>query len=868
MRPPDLEIKATMDNRQALRGDKNAKAAKRESRLTFGRLFGRHKVGMEVDAVKGGTREAGESSKKPEVGSETIGGLPYDLQPKATQSDMQLASTREQEAALHPKTGGLRSPPFSPSPKSPALLPSGKRRGSLATTPTTLWDRVPLFQAWPQAIRTATLPACVQADHLLKMHNKKETAMTTISHPDLGDEKTMFAEMARPKKHRHDSSSFKLDWTSKIYMLVTSGYLLQYAGDGPHDCLPEKVVRLTKDSAAFASDVIPGRHWVLQVSSVFEDGAALMSQDTRSLLGKFGLREKEKRQASDCLMVFENVTDMEGWMGLLRKEIEVLSGKVPVTETGRPKVDNDQTLVGTSPRSPVSPMQRTLAFQDLNRFTRNGSMPDIRWNAPASSESPDSNLAATLAELTPDHVDSNSATNSFVSQDGQQLDALRDSSNRYSFMSIARTVVTSDSSACNSPIRDSFGSGSQGSHPSAEDATPLADELRDIRLRPNAAEIEDRRQSYRTSNIILESGGQYMPQRQHSSLSAVQEPPNFSLPNAAARRRAASQNGADTMHGVTTHTTSNNRPPRRPRRPPPPTLGFTRPLSVVADSPSPSRSSAHSSFKTDDDNCLFSQPPDSSSMLTSWAAENGRLEYDLSSSQASNRTSMAPSLQAPVQTSPRKAASTTTLRPAQHSSLWGDGAPQSDLPFRAIVHQGPPHDSRTLEVVAEVPRSMGSVEDYPAVPMAVSPRSRSPIQRAMAAQKRASVYSLTSPTGSSRRGSVYSVAGQSVTHSDHLDELFRSRAASPPPPSRNSRRESLLSIPGHSRNGSNGSAKSFLSNRRSMPHMPQPPAQGLVLPPLSAPPPNKALPPIPTRKPNRRSGSIPPRISVGIGGAF
>ena len=106
---------------------------------------------------------------------------------------------------------------------------------------------MPLFQAYPQAVRTATLPACVQADSLLRAHQKRELINNSnINHPDLGDQKALFVDMAR-KKHRRNSSSVKLDWTTKLYVLVTSGYLLQYSGDGTHDRLPEKVIQLCKD---------------------------------------------------------------------------------------------------------------------------------------------------------------------------------------------------------------------------------------------------------------------------------------------------------------------------------------------------------------------------------------------------------------------------------------------------------------------------------------------------------------------------------------------------------------------------------------------------------------------------------------------
>lgn len=611
-----------------------------------------------------------------------------------------------------------------------------------------------------------------------------------MNHPDISsDDKGIFAEMAK-KKHRRNSSSLKLDWMPKIYILVTAGYLLQYAGEGTHDRLPEKVVQLGKDSAAFASDVIPGRHWVLQVSSIFDEATAA-SQDTRSLLGKFGLREKERRQASDILMVFEAAGDMESWMTLLRKEIETLGGKRPVTETGAPKPGDD---------SQQWPPTRSPVIKDPNRFGRHPSTPELH------------HLDATLGDLLPEHTfDDTSATSSFVSSsDSRQLDGLRDSSHRLSFMSAARTIVTSDSSACNSPIRDSFGSGSN-INSSADEAVTTMTADPEVRLRPNASDIEDRRKSYRTSNVFLDPATSCVSHRVPQPSAPSQEtPPNFSLPNATVRRRAASQGSIDIVEST--------KPPRRPRRPPPSALGFTRPLSIVADSPSPSKASS----------------PRSPGLHTAeWPVEDPHPEYDLSS-RTSSRGSTRTSFQVSVHHSPRKYASMNSIHvPLEDEAV--AASPREASPERA---------ARALQVVAEIP------------PM--SPRSRSPIQREMAAQKRASLYSLKS----AKRASFFS---------EHpSEESVRGRGASPQSPLPRSpfRRSFMSPAPGHSRRGSGSSTKSFLSNRRSLPQMPHMQRDHhalLMLPcaagPPPAPPPNKALPPVPKGR-KARSGSIPPKMGL------
>lgn len=831
-RPPDIDITAAMGNRIPLRPTKEARSSKRESRLGFRSIFARHRGSGEADEVKA-ARNVARAGKRESLTADKDGSPPYALRPTAVQSETHLAPMSADGPQLRPRTSTIKSPTFM-APRSP-LGPSGKRRGSLAT-----WDPVPLFQAYPQAVRTATLPACVQADSLLRAHQKRELINNSnINHPDLGDQKALFVDMAR-KKHRRNSSSVKLDWTTKLYVLVTSGYLLQYSGDGTHDRLPEKVIQLCKDSAAFASDIIPGKHWVLQVSSVFEEGA-LVSQDTRSLFGKFGMREKEKRLASDILMVFENVDDMEDWMSFLRREIESLGGKRPVTETGAPKEPVEHIQLKSQPS------QRALVVRDPHRFVPAVTSPESRWDASVTFDEPELHLDATLTEMLPDRsFDDNSTTNSFVSQDGRQLDGLRDSSNRYSFTSAARTIVTSDSSPSNSPIRDSFGSLISNS----DEPTPLAEET-EIRRRPNAAEIEDRRQSYRTSNMVHDISAGQTPHRAHSSLSSIQEPPNFSLPYSGTRRRSATQ---DAVHVHNAHSAS-GRPPRRMRRPPPSALGLSRPLSIVADTPSPSKlsPSPRSPLKTDDSTNI-SERPNSPSMFTGWTSGNAKPEYDLSS-RASSRGSLRTSYQVSVHNSPRKYASMQTLRPTDNS-VWGE-TPKFDLPIHAAFSGSSLRDR--ADEAAEIPRSMSSMDNYES-----SSRSRSPIIRAAAAQKRASMCSLPSAKVSPRHRSVSMFPTTSrhrgTGHSSHTE----SRAISPSP-RRGPHRGSAMTIPGHGQKSSGSSSprsSSILNNRRSLPQMPHLQGQNSPLLPPPAPPPTKALPPIPPQARKRRSSSIPPRMGM------
>ena len=117
----------------------------------------------------------------------------------------------------------------------------------------------------------------------------------------------------------------------RIFVLLIAGYLLQYAKSGSSDRLPEKVLKLGRDSAAFVSDLVPGRPFVLQVSqSVDRESTELVlpPQQSRSFLSRigFGRSSVSKRAANTMLVVFDNADEMETWMMTIRKEIDKLDG--------------------------------------------------------------------------------------------------------------------------------------------------------------------------------------------------------------------------------------------------------------------------------------------------------------------------------------------------------------------------------------------------------------------------------------------------------------------------------------------------------------------------------------------------------------
>ncbi|KAK4234667.1 hypothetical protein C8A03DRAFT_37539 [Achaetomium macrosporum] len=571
-RPPDPHAELGEAFRVPLRAEAGDRARRRDSRLGLRSIFGRNRGGSDADRAPGSPRDA---SQRP-------GGL------RASLAEINWPY------GLH-HTQGHRSEVSLPASRPPPAVQSLKHKKSESTVRQqfhpdgiSAWNPPPLFQAYPQAIKHAHLPACtIPAEVILRLHNHKSSgSLASILRPGTPDSQEESTGEKPKRRHRRNvsGSASKFEWTSKVFILVTSGYLLQYAGEGTYDRLPERVLQLGKDSAAFASDAIPGRHWVLQVSSVSDPDRAPGSHS--SLRARLPFRGQERRQASTFLMVFESAEQMEGWIAVLRREIETLGGRKVLSETGKPKISDPD------PQLKSQASQRTLVVRDPDRFSR-VMTPDESWNPYPPMSSPDIHL-----DSVQEYFDDNS-TASFISHDGRQLDALRDSTNRFSFISSGqRTMITSvgSSPAC-SPIRDSFGE-LDSPEPSQFEEQPQP------KLRPNAMAIIDRRQSLQTINHVIEMGVASDPSlRPLSTYSNVGQdeapisptPASQSMQSSGAPHSAAKRYSiARTPLGMSTQATASPLLGRTAssRRPPPSALSINpRPLSLVEDQPSPALSS-------------------------------------------------------------------------------------------------------------------------------------------------------------------------------------------------------------------------------------------------------------------------------------
>jgi hypothetical protein len=691
----------------------------------------------------------------------------------------------------------------------------------------------------------------LSADSIIRISNHKrnhslrdEIAQTRANNE--GQDQSAAArktEKAKSKHRRQISGSIsKADWTQKIFVLVTSGYLLQYSGEGSFDRLPEKMMQLGKDSVAFASDVIPGKHWVLQISQSM-DSDGVPAADSRSLLSRLAFRGADyRRTATSLLLVLNSAEDMDSWIAVVRREIEALGGKKHVSETGKPKPDDKIMQLR------AQPSHRYLVQRNPDQFSNPNSPMSPSFGPPPWS--PDGELQTKLEDAaslvrpvtssTRPLTGHRSVANSITSHDGQQLDNLRDSTNRLSYMSSGqRTLITSQgSSAANSPTRESM---------STLDDYPQKLSIEDIRPRPNAYAINERRRSMQTmQNPLIEP--HTMPFRPHSTFGVPTRPPrsyspptpNFSVPTSSSKRYTAVKTPVLEAPPIPTivTTTPSKSMLKGTRKAPPTALNVTRPLSTVTDSPSPKPSPpvytpTESSFKKLEQvkASMIDIPPRSPSAPASPMETNPPHRFSslmpLDSTETAHINFQFPRRHSSIQTLQRateKLPEATSVPPPVPSVALTVPLPAS--PFIAEPEQPAP------ELEAEMDKE--TLSSLPILAPA-KPKHRRPTS--MQIQPTTHSPSTLSPSFTTKSAkSPRFTSSNRASPSAASNETFHHGAMSPTP--------SSLKSPSIQRLKAQASPK-LLGNRRSMPMM----ANG----PPPAPPPDCALPPLPPGNAGLRS---------------
>ncbi|KAL1615391.1 hypothetical protein SLS54_009045 [Diplodia seriata] len=332
------------------------------------------------------------------------------------------------------------------------------------------WEPPPLFQAYPQALKHAMLPApnaSAEAIISTQAHKRqysilKENLQSKLDLSNGGDEASPTTEKLQKREKRMSTSSTLAapDMTHKIYVLSTSGYLLQYSGEGPSERMPEKILQLGRDSAAFACDLIPGKHWVLQISQSTTDDGTVTAQQPRSLLSRFRMQgAAAKRTAAILLLVFDTPEEMGEWLTAIRQEIDVLAGRKT-----RSDVDQENSQENGAPKLTKMPSHRYYVQRDPSRFDGERSPMTSPVGSPAqtSMDWPSatmrrnaSDAASTTSRFTFKRRSVEGSSMATTSYDGSQLNQLREDS-RLS-MASNRTSGTSPATSTGppSPVRDS-----------------------------------------------------------------------------------------------------------------------------------------------------------------------------------------------------------------------------------------------------------------------------------------------------------------------------------------------------------------------------------------------------------------------------
>ncbi|PYH44201.1 peptidase family M20/M25/M40 protein [Aspergillus saccharolyticus JOP 1030-1] len=205
------------------------------------------------------------------------------------------------------------------------------------------WKPPPLFQAYPQSIKHDSLPVpALSVESILRMQatakakgivSRDDNPSSKSSQNGDATEDSTKKKKEEKERKRHlrtlSETINKTEWSQKVFVLATAGYILQYAGSGKHDRLPEKMLQLGPKSVAFASDAIPGKHYVLQVTQSSEEEGI---ESTKPRF-RFGFhRSHARRMERTFLLVFDHPEDMNTWLLAVRAQIEARGGKKYISE--------------------------------------------------------------------------------------------------------------------------------------------------------------------------------------------------------------------------------------------------------------------------------------------------------------------------------------------------------------------------------------------------------------------------------------------------------------------------------------------------------------------------------------------------------
>ncbi|PBP17112.1 peptidase family m20 m25 m40 protein [Diplocarpon rosae] len=433
------------------------------------------------------------------------------------------------------------------------------------TMPSAVLHPPTFFQACQQAVKHAQLSAStLSVDVILRLSSYKGNSCPSDEHgqatPDREESGAALkkTERAMQKQRRQLSNSLsKAGWTQKIFVLVTSGYLLQYSRDGSFDRLPEKMMQLGSDSVAFASDVMPGKHWVLQIAQGVNSSYEIPAAEPWTLLSRLASKGSDSRRTTtSMLLVLDSAEDMDSWLAVIRREIEAL-GATHCSEIEDPKSGESTLRLG------AHPSHRPFTQDDAER-----------QSYPTASDVPTLGPPPTWVQAKKDSLEKDmedgvyilihppptrpstghlSITGSIMSNDGWLLDSLRDSTSRLSHMSSdQRTLTTSrDSSPAASPTRED----------ASFDDTVTSISADDNHLKTNPT-LHERRRSFHPLQVLnlepqtpptsWQDCTHGSPASSVTRSRSSSRTPNFSVPNSSRKRFSIARSPSPSRVSVNT----------------------------------------------------------------------------------------------------------------------------------------------------------------------------------------------------------------------------------------------------------------------------------------------------------------------------
>ncbi|KAF1345043.1 hypothetical protein BDV97DRAFT_392555 [Delphinella strobiligena] len=170
-----------------------------------------------------------------------------------------------------------------------------------------------LSQAYAQAIKASSAHTTDGAIPLQVSRNRRDSQDVSV----------------RPERSHRNASLTSVQYSAlpkKVFTLLLSGHVLQYSDQGHAERQPERVLSLTLDSVVYVCNSIPGEPFVLQVAQNNEALNAGLSSPV-SFISRMGFRGAlARKEAANMILVLKNAKELNDWMVLIRKCVQLLGG--------------------------------------------------------------------------------------------------------------------------------------------------------------------------------------------------------------------------------------------------------------------------------------------------------------------------------------------------------------------------------------------------------------------------------------------------------------------------------------------------------------------------------------------------------------